>query len=96
MLDDKIIGLANIKHYLNDSLRKKGGHLGLSLAKEYRRKGIGYRVVKILIEKARDEFKIDDILLTNDPTNVASRKLCEKIGAELSDVDEHCHYWIKK
>jgi len=96
LLNDKIIGLANIKHYLNDYLRKKGGHLGLSLSKEYRGKGIGYKVTKLLIEKARDEFGIKDILLTNEPENIASRKLCEKLGAELTDIDEHCHYWIKK
>lgn len=95
MLDDKIIGLANIKHYLNDFLRKKGGHLGLSLAKEYRGKGIGYETTLLLIDKARSEFGIDDILLTNEPDNVASRKLCEKLGAELTDIDEHCHYWIR-
>ena len=96
MLDDKIVGLANIKHYLNDYLRKKGGHLGLSLAKEYRGKGIGYKATKLLIEKARNDFGIEDILLTNEPENTASRKLCEKLGAELTDIDEHCHYWIKK
>lgn len=96
MLDDEIIGLANIKHYLNDFLRKKGGHLGLSLAKDYRGKGIGYKASKLLIEKARDEFGIGNILLTNEPDNVASRKLFAKLGAELSDINEHCHYWIRK
>lgn len=95
MLDDNIIGLANIKHYLNDFLRKKGGHLGLSLAKEYRGKGLGYKTTLLLIDKARSEFGIDDILLTNEPDNIASRKLCEKLGAELTDIDEHCHYWIR-
>ena len=96
MLDDKIIGLANIKHYLNYFLRKKGGHIGLSLAKNYRNKGLGLRVTKLLIEKARNEFGIEDILLTNEPKNIASRKLCEKLGAELTDIDEHCHYWLRK
>lgn len=95
MLDNKIIGLANIKHYLNDHLRKKGGHLGLSIAKDYRRKGYGLATTKLLIEKARDEFGIDDILLTNEPDNIPSRRMCEKLGAELVDIDEHCHYWIR-
>lgn len=96
MLDNKIIGLANIKHYLNDFLRKKGGHLGLGLAANYRNKGIGYKVTKLLIEKARNEFGIEDILLTNEVENTASRRLCEKLGAQLTDIDEHCHYWIRK
>ena len=96
MLDDKIVGLANIKHYLNDNLRKKGGHLGLSIAKDYRRKGYGLKATKLLIEKARNEFGIGDILLTNEPNNIPSRNMCEKLGAELTDIDEHCHYWIRK
>lgn len=96
MLDDKIIGLANIKHYLNDFLRKKGGHIGLSIAKDYRRKGLGLKTTKLLIEKARNEFGIEDILFTNEPENIASRQMCEKLGAELTDIEEHCHYWLKK
>lgn len=96
MLDDKIIGLANIKHYLNDFLRKKGGHIGLSIAKDYRRKGLGLKTTKLLIEKARNEFGIQDILFTNEPENIASRNMCEKLGAELTDIEEHCHYWLKK
>lgn len=96
MLGEKIIGLANIKHELNDFLRKKGGHIGLSLAKEYRGRGVGFATAKLLIERARTEFGIGDILMTNEPENIASRKLCEKLGAELTDIDEHCHYWIRK
>lgn len=96
MLDNKIIGLANIKHYLNDFLRKKGGHIGLSIAKDYRRKGIGLKTTKLLIEKARNEYYIKDILFTNEPENIASRNMCEKLGAELTDIDEHCHYWLRK
>lgn len=96
MLNNKVIGLANIKHYLNDYLRKKGGHLGLSIAKEYRGQGLGYEVLKLLIKKAREDFCIEDILLTNDPENIASRKLCEKAGVELTDIDEHCHYWVRR
>ena len=92
--DPQILTSFESKKY-NDFLRKKGGHLGLSLAKEYRGKGLGYKTTLLLIDKARSEFGIDDILLTNEPDNIASRKLCEKLGAELTDIDEHCHYWIR-
>ena len=50
----------------------------------------------MLVEKARNEFGIEEILFTNEPDNFASRRLCEKIGAELTDIDEYCHYWLKK
>ena len=94
--ENRIIGLANIKHYLNNFLRKKGGHIGIALAKEYRGRGIGYDTARLLVEKARSEFGIEDILMTNEPGNTASRRLCEKLGAELTDTDEHCHYWLRK
>lgn len=68
----------------------------MSIAKDYRGKGMGLTATKLLIEKARSEFDITDILFTNEPENTASRALCEKIGAELTDIDEHCHYWLKK
>ena len=69
MLDKKIIGIANIRHYLNDNLRKKGGHIGLAIAKDYRWKGLGLKATKLLIENARTEFGIEDILFTNKPAN---------------------------
>jgi len=96
MLDKEIIGVANIKHYLNDFLMKKGGHIGLAIGKEHRGKGIGLLTTKLLIQKARDEFDIQDILFTNEPDNIVSRNVCEKLGAELTDIDEHCHYWLRK
>ena len=96
MLDNKIIGIANIKHYLNEYLRKEGGHIGLAIAKDYRGRGIGLKTAKLLVEKARNEFGIEDILFTNNPENTASRNMCENLGAELTDVDGHCHYWLKK
>ncbi len=96
MLDKKIIGLSNIKHYLNDFLIKKGGHIGLSIAKDYRRRGLGLKTTKLLIEKARNEFGIENILFTTEPENLASRIMCEKLGAELTYIEEHCHYWLRK
>ena len=50
----------------------------------------------MLIEKARNEFGIEDILFTNEPENIASRQMCEKLGAELTDIEAHCHYWLRK
>ena len=32
------------------------------------------------------------ILLKNEVDNIPSRNMREKLGAELTDIDEHCHY----
>ena len=63
---------------------------------EFLRKGYGLKTTKLLIEKARNEFGLGDILLTNEPNNIPSRNMREKLGVELTDIDEHCHYWIRK
>ena len=35
-------------------------------------------------------------ILSNEPENIVSRNMCERLGAELTDIDEHCHYWLRK
>ena len=94
-LDKKIIGLADIKHYLNQENSKVGGHIGIVLLKDYRNNGNGLRAMKLLVQKARNDFKIKDILITTQEDNYGMRKVCEKLGAVMTDIDEECHYWLK-
>lgn len=38
-LNGKIIGRVSVRHQLNEHLRKRGGHIGYAVAKNFRRKG---------------------------------------------------------
>ncbi len=93
-LDNKKIGYADIKYIQNDYDRKYLGNIGLIILKEYQKKGIGFIVIKLLIEKAKNEFNIDKVQIATKVDNVSAIKLCEKLGADLIDSDEKNHYVI--
>lgn len=67
----KILGIVDIRHYLNDSLKELGGHIGYSVVPSERQKGYG----KLLLELAlvqTDNLGISEVLLTCDIYNYAS------------------------
>lgn len=94
VLNNKKIGYADIKHNLDEETSKIGGNIGLVLLKEYRNKGIGSIVLKELIDKAHNEIGLNEVLITTDENNISARRLIESLGGELSDIEEHCHYWF--
>lgn len=78
---DDIVGAVNIRLGLNEWLKQKGGHVGYGISPKYR--GNGY--AKVLLQYAIDVLKsvqIEQILVTCDETNTASRKTIEALGGE--------------
>ena len=49
-LDDKLIGISGIE--MEDKTSAHEGVLGISIAKEYRRQGIGKKLIKLVIDEA--------------------------------------------
>lgn len=47
--EDKLIGEFRIRHYLTDALREGAGHIGYSIAKEYRGKGYGTEGLRLTL-----------------------------------------------
>lgn len=47
-----IVGVTNIRHYLNDRIRQAGGHIGLGIRPSYRGQGLGRLLMKLSIDKA--------------------------------------------
>lgn len=95
MEGEEIIGIGKIRHYLNESLLVRGGHIGLGISSNYRSKGIGTKSLNLLLEESFNSFGISNVLLTNNETNIASRRIVEKCGGILESINSgSCKYWI--
>ncbi|NIZ19928.1 GNAT family N-acetyltransferase [Entomospira culicis] len=82
--EDKVLGIINLRHYLNDYLRNFGGHVGYSVAPDAR--GRGY--AKLMVAQLRPlavEFGLDRLLLTCEESNVASLAVIRSTGACYED-----------
>ena len=82
--DNKLVGMVQIRHYLNDFLLEFGGHIGDSITVDERGKGYGKQIIKLALEKCK-KMGIDRVLITCLETNVASRKCIMANGGVLED-----------
>ncbi len=96
--DDQLLGMIDIRHRLNDYLMKYGGHIGYSVLKSQRQKGIATKMLALaLIECKR--LKIGKVLVTCDKENIASAKTIMKnngiLENEVLEKDRITQrYWI--
>ena len=87
----KKVGYAEIRPGDN----QETGNIGIILENTYQSKGIGYETMKLLVDIAKNEYKMKNIEIITNPNNTGMRKTCEKLNAQLIDMDEKCHYCIK-
>ena len=93
------LGAVNIRHYLNDYLLERGGHIGDGIRPSERRKGYGTLIIKLALEKCQ-ELGIKRVLMTCDKNNVGSRKTIMNNGGvleneiTLEDGEVIQRYWI--
>ena len=93
------VGDLSLRHCLNDSLRRYGGHIGYTIRPSQRGKGYGKLLCKLGIEAGRQRG-IGDILITCDDDNLASRKIIEANGGQLKDCIDNGRgvltrrYWV--
>ena len=77
--DNKIVGMLQIRHTLNETLRKYSGHIGYSVCPSERRKGYATRMLAAALEKCR-EMGLTRVMLSCRPENEASRRTILKNG----------------
>ena len=71
--DNKLVGMIQIRHYLNDFLEKFGGHIGYSVRPSERRKGYA----KLMLQKTLPfckEIRLEKVLITCIDGNIGSEK----------------------
>ena len=93
------VGAVNIRHYLNDSLLKTGGHIGDGVRPSERRKGYATAMIALALEECK-KLGIHKVLMCCDKENVASAKSIIHNGGVLeNEVEEKGHleqrYWIQ-
>jgi len=81
--DDKIVGMVNIRHELNDFLIDTGfGHVGYGVRPDERRKGYATIQLRMALEKCR-QLGINQVHVGCYEENIASRRTIEKNGGRL-------------
>ena len=91
--DNKIVGMTNIRFALNEELKIHGGHIGYSIRPTERRKGYNKINLYLALMKCQ-EYKIKEVLMTCDKTNIASAKTMQALGATL--IKEHYDNSLKE
>lgn len=81
------VGMGKIRHELTDNSRINGGNIGYAISHPYRGRGYGSALLKLLLKEART-MGINEIILTIDKNNDASKKVCEKNGGFLFNENE--------
>ena len=92
ILDDEIVGVTNMRHHLNESILRCGGHIGLSIRPSQRGNNLGTRLMAMSINYLRDQLSVGDIHIHCHKSNVASSKAIIACGGVLdSDIDDNGH-----
>lgn len=98
--NEQFIGRASIRHYLNNNLKKYGGHIGYIIRPSKRKKGYGTQILKLALLKAK-KLGIKKALITCDDSNIASQKIIENNNGKLKDKIKQKNgilsrrYWVK-
>ena len=81
--DEKIVGMVNIRHTLNDYLNKNGyGHIGYGIRPDERRKGYATAQLALALEKCR-QLGIEKVHVGCNEDNAGSKRTIEKNGGQL-------------
>jgi predicted acetyltransferase len=95
-----LIGRVQIRHKLNDSLLKRGGHIGYYIRPSKRKMGYGKEILRLALLETK-KLGISKVLITCYYDNLASQKIIEANGGVLEntikiekDKPETRRYWI--
>lgn len=72
-IDNRLVGMVQVRHYFNDYLSKYGGHIGYSVKPDERQKGYATSMLKAVLPYCK-ELGLDKILITCIDGNIGSEK----------------------
>lgn len=100
--DQKMVGIGNIRHHLNqDFLIKRAGHIGYSICPSERRQGYAKEQLKLALIEA-EKLGITKALVTCDSHNIASEKtilanggIYDNTYVDPKDHSQTKRFWIE-
>ena len=81
---EHLVGMTNLRHYLNDYLLTYGGHIGYSVRPSERKNGYATQMLRLTLGKAK-ERGIEKVRICCDHYNIASAKTIQSNGGVLED-----------
>lgn len=97
--DNKLIGMIQIRHKLNEKLVKDCGHIGDGVRPSERKKGYATEMIRLALEECK-KIGIRRVLMVCYKDNIGSRKSIQNNGGILENeiIDEYGkvieRYWI--
>lgn len=93
----ELVGVSNLRHYLNGRLRRHGGHIGLGVRPSCRGRGLGNTLLARTIQEARKKG-IVEIYIHCHKSNIASAKMIVRNGGVFhsESQDEGSHEIIQR
>lgn len=96
--DNRLVGMVDIRHRLNDWLLQYGGHVGYGVRRSERRRGYATVMLRQALGYCR-RMGLTRVLVTCDSENIASARTILKNGGvlenEIPDGDRvKQRYWI--
>jgi predicted acetyltransferase len=82
--DEKCVGLARLRHQLNQNLRRIGGHISYYIHPGYRQQGLGTRLLAMTLGEAA-AIGLSKVLITCDDDNQGSIGVIENNRGILED-----------
>ena len=99
-IDNRLVGMVQVRHYFNKYLSKYGGHIGYSIKPGERRKGYATSMLKAVLPYCK-EIGLDEILVTCIHDNIGSEKTILNNGgvyeSTVYEWKERCklkRFWI--
>jgi len=78
MEGSRVVGVINIRWYLNDNLKKHGGHIGYFIRPSERGKGYGTKMFSLALSEVKEKG-LNEVMITCRKDNIASARVMEKM-----------------
>ncbi len=90
---EELLGVSNLRHYLNERIAHAGGHIGLGIRPSFRQRGLGATLLRLTLGKAA-EMNIAPVQVHCYADNVGSKAMIEQCGGKLDSTVVTGHHRV--